>query len=143
MFVSFARQQCDYALLFGPYYYFVIIQSSVDLFLFLPVLLTSLSCVCSVISDISLRGLTFGCDRATVRWLRHAYAANETFKADNKDVSEIVILFSSLNSEAIKRPANNINEGRGLISFLLADYPNLLKRESGIKRKQQEPCPFH
>lgn len=29
---------------------------------------------------------------------------------------------------------NNINEGRGLISFLLADYTNLLKRESGIKR---------
>lgn len=36
---------------------------------------------------------------------------------------------------AIKRYVNNINEGRGLISFLLADYSNLLKRESGIKRE--------
>lgn len=44
---------------------------------------------------------------------------------------------------AIKRFVNNINEGRGLISFLLADYANLLKREFEIKRgKKQEPHPF-
>lgn len=35
---------------------------------------------------------------------------------------------------AIKRFLNNINEGRGLISFLLVDYANLLKRELRIKR---------
>lgn len=38
----------------------------------------------------------------------------------------------------IKRSVNNINEGRGLISFLLADYSNLLKRESGIKSATQQ-----
>lgn len=46
---------------------------------------------------------------------------------------ENVIMFPLLTRGAIKRPVNNINEGRGLISFLLADYSNLLKRESGIK----------
>lgn len=40
---------------------------------------------------------------------------------------------SPLTRGAIKRSVNNINEGRGLISFLLVDYSNLLKRESGIK----------
>lgn len=47
-----------------------------------------------------------------------------------------------LTRRAIKRFLNNINEGRGLISFLLVDYANLLKREFGIKQGEARTSSF-